>query len=87
MKEFKTILLGNKLIIYNYHKNLTCNFFNTDRVLIWRPIFEEYVPDIEYIKSENNIVADILSRIPFSGNQETTNERIIYRSQNKILIN
>ena len=32
-----------------------CNFLNTERVLIWRLILEEYGPDIEYTKGENII--------------------------------
>ena len=46
IKEFRTILIGQKLRIYNNNKNLTCKCFNTDRVLIWRLILEEYSPDI-----------------------------------------
>ena len=46
--------------------------FNTDIALIWILILEEYGPDIEYIKGENNIVADGLSIIPLNGNEETT---------------
>ena len=30
----------------------------------WRLILEEYNPDLQYIKGENNIVADALSRLP-----------------------
>ena len=48
--------------------------FNTDRVLRWKLILEEYSKYIEYIKGENNIVADGLPRIPFNGNQETTHK-------------
>ena len=44
------------------HKNLTFNFFNTDSVLWWRLILEEYRPDIEYIPGEKNIAVDALSR-------------------------
>ena len=33
LKEFRTILLGQRLKIYTNHKNLTCRNFNTDRVL------------------------------------------------------
>ena len=63
------MLLGKILIIYNDHKNPTCNFFNTDRVLIWRLILEDYGPDIEYIKGEKNPVAEKLSRMPLNRNQ------------------
>ena len=56
--------------IYTDNKKLTGKCFYTDRVLIWRLILEEYVPDIEYIKGENNTVADGLSGIPLNGNQE-----------------
>ena len=52
LKEFKTILLGKILRIYSDHKNLTCKMFNTDRVLIWRLILEEYSPYIEYIQGD-----------------------------------
>ena len=50
LKGFRTILFGHKLRICTDHKNLTCENFNTDIVLIWRIILEEYGPDIEYIK-------------------------------------
>ena len=50
LKEFRTILLGQKIIIYTYHLNLTCKNFNSDRVLRWRIILEDYGPYIEYIK-------------------------------------
>ena len=72
LKEFRTILLGKKLRIYNDHKNLICKILNTDRVLIYRLILEEYGTYIEFTKGENKIVAYALSRIPLNGNQETT---------------
>ena len=33
------------------------------RVMRWRLYIEEYSPDLRYIKGENNIVADALSRL------------------------
>ena len=72
LKEFRTILLDQKLRIYTDHKKLTCEKFNTDRVLRWRLILEEYGPDIEYNKGEKNVVADALSMLPFNDNEETT---------------
>ena len=76
LKEFRTIFLGQILIIYTNTKNLTCNNFNTDRILIWRLILEKYGQDIEYIKGDKNTASDSLSRPPLNGNQETTQEYI-----------
>ena len=72
LKEFRTIVVGNKLRIYTDHKDLTCKILNTDRVLRWRLILEEYVPNIKYIKGEKYILADAISRLPFNVNQDTT---------------
>ena len=55
LKEFRTVLLGQNLRIYTDNKNLACKNFNTKRVLIWRLILEEYVPDID-IKGEKKLV-------------------------------
>ena len=63
LKEFRNILLGQKIVVYTDHKNLTCKNFNTERVMRWRLILEEYSPELRYIKGENNIVADALSRL------------------------
>ena len=66
LKEFRNILLGQKLTIYTDHKNLTHKNFNTDRVMRWRLILEEYGPELIYLKGETNIVADALSRLDIS---------------------
>ena len=71
LKDFRTNLLGQKLLIYTDNKNLTFKNNNIDRVLRWRLILEEYGPDIEYIRGENIIVSDERSRIPLNGNQDT----------------
>ena len=49
LKEFRIILLGQRLKIYNDHKNLTYKNSNTDRRLWWIVIIEEDSPDNEYI--------------------------------------
>ena len=36
----------------------------------WRLILEEFGPELKYIKGENNVVADALSRLENSPNQE-----------------
>jgi len=63
-KEFRNILLGQQIIVYTDHENLTYKNHNSDRVMRWRLYIEEYAPDLKYIKGENNVVADALSRLP-----------------------
>ena len=63
LKEFRNILLGQKIIVYLDHKNLMCTNFNMERVMRWRLILEEYGPELRYIKGESNVVADALSRL------------------------
>ena len=63
LKEFRTILLGQQIIIHTDHENLTYKHFNSDCGLRWRLFVEEYSPDIRYIKGELNVPADALSRL------------------------
>ena len=63
LKEYRNVLLGQPIKVYTDHKNLVYKTFNTERVMRWRLIIEEYGPELIYIKGENNIVADALSRM------------------------
>ena len=63
LKEFRTILLGQQLIVHTDHENLTYTKFNSDRVMRWRLFIEEYSPDLRYIKGTANSAADALSRL------------------------
>ena len=63
LKAYRNILLGHKIKVYTDHKNLVYKHFNTERVMRWRLVLEEYGPELVYIKGENNIVADALSRL------------------------
>ena len=40
LKEFRTILLGQKIKIYTDDKSIACENFNTNNMLQWRPILE-----------------------------------------------
>lgn len=60
LKELKSILLGQKIVVHIDHQNLTYKNFNTDQVMRWHLTFEEYSPDLRYIQREKNIVADTL---------------------------
>lgn len=63
LKEFRNILLGQKIQVYTDHQNLTYKHFNTERVMRWRLLIEEFGPEFNYIKGPKNIVADALSRL------------------------
>ena len=68
LKEFRSILLGQQIVVHTDHQNLTYKNFNTDRVMRWRLILEEYGPDLRYIQGEKNVVADALSRLHMNNN-------------------
>ena len=78
LKDFHNILLGNQMTVYTDHKNLTYKMFNTERVMRWRLILEEFGPKLKYIKVENNVVVEALSRLEMSDNQEILNISEIY---------
>ena len=78
LNEFRNIRLGHQIMVYTYHKNLTHTFFNTERVMRWRLILEEFGPELKYINGENNAVSDALSRLENIPNQEILNISEIY---------
>jgi RNase H-like domain found in reverse transcriptase len=63
LKEFRTILLGQDIVVYTDHKNLSYKVFNTQRVMRWWLLIKEYGPTLQYVKGVNNVVADALSRL------------------------
>ena len=76
LKEFRNILLGHQIIVYTDHKNLTYKNFNTERVMRWRLIIEEYGPTLQYIKGNKNVLADALSRLDISTDTIQTTEQM-----------
>lgn len=74
LKEFRNILLGQRINVYTDHKNLTYKNFNTDRVMRWRLILEEFGPELHHLKGEKNIVADALSRLDMTEESFATME-------------
>ena len=70
LKEFRNILLGQQVRVFTDHQNLTYKNFNTERVMRWRLILEEFGPELNYIKGEKNIVADALSRLNINSNNK-----------------
>jgi len=68
LKEFRSILLGQDIIIYTDHKNLESDLahLTSQMGLRWRLLIEEYGIKIIYIKGEKNNAADALSRLNFT---------------------
>ena len=85
LKEFRNILLGHQIMVYTDHKNLTYNFLNTERVMCWRLILEEFGPEFKYIKRGINGVSDALSCLEISDNQEILNISDLYGYDDKDL--
>ena len=65
LKEFRNILLGQQIVVYTNHKNLTYKNFNMEHIMRWQLLIEDFGPTIKYIKGPKNIVADALSRLDF----------------------
>ena len=79
LKEYRNILLGQQITVYTDHKNLTYKNFNTDRVMRWRLVIEEYGPTLVYIQGEKNVTADALSRL------DITDQPITFTQQAELL--
>ena len=74
LKEFRNILLGQKIIVHTDHKNILYGNLSNDRLIRWRLLLEEYGPEYHHIKGEDNIVADALSRINTESDDELITE-------------
>eukprot|EP00957_Ditylum_brightwellii_P139498 10632028-Ditylum_brightwellii.AAC.1 len=61
LKELRNIRLGQRVVVYTDHKNLTYKNFNTEGLVCWRMDTEDFGPAIIYIKGNHNVVADALS--------------------------
>ena len=66
LEEYRELLWGNEIIVHCDHKNLTSatSTFRSQRVQNWRLLVEDFQPKLVYIKGEENIEADTLSRHP-----------------------
>ena len=63
LKEFRTMIFGYPIIVHTDHKNLTYQNFNTERVMQWHLVIEEYGPELIYVKQIKKNVAGALSAI------------------------
>ena len=63
LKECRNTLLGHHIEVFTDHKNLVCKNFNTERVMRWRLLIEEFGPKLTCVKGVSNVEADALSRM------------------------
>jgi len=57
------MLLDQQIEAFTDHKNPVYKHFNTERVMRWRLLLEEFGPKLTHVKGTNNTVADALSRL------------------------
>lgn len=62
--EYCMMLLGSKIIVYTDHRNLTFSNFDTQRVLHWWCLVEEYSPIMFYLEGKHNVITDAFSWLP-----------------------
>ena len=74
LKEFRNILLGQKLIVHTDHKNIVYGNLSNARIARWRLLLEEFGPQYVHIAGKKNIVADALSRMEVENGQPITLE-------------
>ena len=77
LTEFWTILFGQQLEVFTDHKNLTFSNFNTEHIMQWRMVLEEYQPKLMYLEGKKNIVADALSRLDLLPDEEVEESHIL----------
>jgi hypothetical protein len=74
LKQFRGILFGYEIDVFSDHKNLVyaATLSESQRVMRWRLILEEFGPNIQHIAGVDNTVADTLSRLPSANRDEQT---------------
>ena len=68
LKEFRYILLGHRVIVHTDHKNLCREntIHERQQLMRQRLLIKDYGAEIRYIEGTKNVIADTLSRLPFS---------------------
>jgi RNase H-like domain found in reverse transcriptase len=61
LKEYRNILLGHEIEVFTDHQNLVYRHFNTDRVMRWRLLIEEFGPKVTYIKGRTILSLALLA--------------------------
>ena len=63
LKEYRSFLLGTRITIFTDRKNLLSNATVNNRVFRWKQKTQEFSQIIQYVKGEDNLEVDALSRL------------------------
>ena len=68
LKQFRGIIFGYEINVFSDHKNLVyaATLSESQRVMHWRLILEEFGNNIQHIAGFENLVADTLSRFSYT---------------------
>ena len=69
LKEFRTLLWGQEIIVHTDHKNIIYGNLTNDRIARWQLLIKEYNPTFVHVKGTENVVADALSRLDKTNKQ------------------
>ena len=72
LDEFKFMLLGATIQVFNNHKNLTFDELKSQCFLCWQNKVEEFSPCIHYIEGDKNIPTQNLSNVLSDQGREET---------------
>jgi hypothetical protein len=88
LKQFCGILFGYPIDVWSDHKNLVyaATLSESQRVMQWRLILEEFGPNIQHIPGVDNIVADTLSHLPSANTNREDDSTESLRQTNKLFV-
>lgn len=69
---YRTILYGDKILVFSDHRNLTFDRLSSQRALRWRLLAEKFNITIIFRQGATNLAADAISRLPLSQDEEPT---------------
>jgi len=70
--EYRTILYGNRVLVFIDHRNLTFNCLSSQRALRWRLLAEEFNITLIFRLGASNLAADAISRLPMQNAEDPT---------------
>ena len=68
LEKFGGIFFGYEINVLSYHKNIVydATLSESQRVMLWQLILEEFGPNIHHISVVDNIVSYILGTFPYT---------------------